>query len=310
MKSSEGFLKLKAQYGPKLLESLVGLAKILQLEKEVRPDFSESELTEIAKTAHRIRGTAGTYGYFEVSVGLKTIEQIILRISKEQASDQDFEEIADIFDEIQTRAEQRSQEFSILITEDSTNDLDADQMIQLPSNEQKEGGLSSAFWVASLAMASDDEALIDSVRHSGGLGGVRIFPVKEMNDVLEVLDEIDGVIIDGNMEDGVHGIKLAGEIKKAATRKIPIAWLVHHGGFQEHLESLDADANYIITLPVSHERLQDVVQHFQIYKEEQSNRDFDFGRRRRFCGSTFGDARNRRFRTRGLYNPINFIPGY
>lgn len=247
---------LSTQFALELPERI---AKLTLACHKIRNNADNGASAEEARIlAHRLRGTAGSYGLPELSALTGEIEDLIIEINQHPDHPL-WSEIPYLLEEAEKIAKVAAAN-AYLKSQDS--------LAISGSNAARSNGNSHS----KLLVVDDDEQFLDFVQL---LAKQRLIDVVRARDSTEALDmarkhHIDAALIDVQLGPGNHSFQLAGELRSlAGYDDLPLAFISANSHVYNHVAAAHAGATLFLNKPLDSDTLEQSVQHlFALAQQE------------------------------------------
>jgi diguanylate cyclase (GGDEF)-like protein len=248
---------LRAKYIEILPEKTAELVNYFTLAYE-RPEDSHL-LQELKFCAHRLRGTAGSYGFLKYSENAATIEDTIVEIVKASRSPTQGEWVifGACIKEIQNLCAEAVE---------SQEQVPAAQEIQVaqPANIN-----------ARILMVDDDPDFLKLIREIGRQRLVDIIPASSVAEAVECARtmDVDAAVIDSGLAAPETSEQCARELRSLPGRDtLPLAFISANGHVSNRIAAAHAGASLFLEKPIGPDALEAAVQHLVAIRKDSKPR--------------------------------------
>lgn len=227
--------ELKRQYRERLPSRIEELGQALAAG---RADPSRLEAARLL--AHRLRGTAGSYGVPQVGEIAGRLEDLLAAAPQHEGSGRQ------LWYELETAL------------------ADARLAASNPKDPPGAAPEPSGHPSRALLVVDDDADFLEVARAAARRMSVRILTALGADEALQRAGDhaLLGAVLDVNLQ-GERSFGLARRLRQTrANGEIPIAFISVDKGMERRIEALEAGASRFIDKPISAERLAEVIQHF------------------------------------------------
>lgn len=240
------FLVVKIKYARGLPQKVEELGRDIEAARD-QPEEKDA-LEQVRQVAHKLVGTAGSYGYEKFAMQMRTIEQFAIEISK--SADENAERWS-VIDESLRLGMAEAERI-------------AEEAAELEANKPAEDSRPMGPVFARVLMVDEDEAFLDVVEHLGRQSNVAVIKANAegiaMNAAL--MHQLDAAIIDVKADNPERAFKLAIDLRSLpGYDTLPLAFISSDEAIHPAVEAAHVGASLHLDKPLDASGLEAAVRH-------------------------------------------------
>jgi DNA-binding response OmpR family regulator len=240
---ADTLLALRAEYADELparLEELTGLVS------QLRDDTTNSFLQSEARThAHKLRGTAASYGFKEIGEHAAQIEELLIALKGKGGSD-----VSNLFSNIDTELESARR-----LAAEAVGEQAKPSSPSLPTSADAIDGNA----IAKILVVDDDAAFLDLIDELARQRDIEIIRASNPSEALDMacMVDLDAALVDVELGAREIAFRLASDLRNLpGYSNLPLAFLSGSG----HIEQQDHEGEFVyIAKPTKADALQSAV---------------------------------------------------
>lgn len=264
--------QIKKQYASKLVTQLRDLQGIVtNLIAHPEPDPTEP-IQMILQQAHRLHGTAGSYGFVEVSRNLRTVEEFIRHHQQAHKN-------------TPTSSLWSAVQFQSLLEPIEQALQDPDLYTQLPTSDSLPTAVpnhsivhhvSNARWFQTrLLVVDDDIDVLQELEYFAQKTLNHVFCSQTAEEALAIAqrEELDAALIDIHLVQNQNGFTLAEKLQQLPGKEtLPIVFFSANPQFTNRIEAARHNATFFFSKPLGINDFQFIINQIVSRKQEQPAR--------------------------------------
>lgn len=221
----------------------------LLAEAKANPDDIDS-LNKVKSLAHKLRGTAGSYGLLQLSNLFGSVEEMIVEIVRANSKPtiRDWSSLTYYVMEGHALAKSAAEQWPGAQSE-------ARQLEAVPRETAN----------ARILMVDDDPAFLRLIQEIGNQRLVNVIPATTIPEAIEAARnfDLDAAIIDANLGEPEISLQCAAELRNlAGNETLPLAFISGgHGQIANRIAAAHAGASLFLEKPIGPDALEAAVQH-------------------------------------------------
>lgn len=245
VKSADSVYKeVAVEYIKTLPDNVAAVDKALQ--KLKMPGDQKQALDDAKTFAHRIRGTAGTFGFQKIGDAMGVIEDVLRRSAADGLSDQEWLVL-----------EEKIQRAKSLIPHSLVSEE------TLPAHLRTRKITEGHVTLSRLLVVDDDPSILNFLTRMGRQRLVDVVPASDATQALAKLKttRFDGVILDLQLGADSTSIELAHQIRELpGYSEVPLAFMSAEAGISDRVSIAAAGASLYLNKPIEPDTFEDAVQ--------------------------------------------------
>ena len=287
------FLVVKIKYARGLPQKVEELGRDISASRE-QPEEKDA-IEQVRQVAHKLVGTAGSYGYEKFAMQMRTIEQFAIEISKADAGNEERWAVIDESLRLGMAEAER-------IAEEAA-ELEANK----PADELRPMG--PVF--ARVLMVDEDEAFLDVVEHLGRQANVAVIKATAegvaMNAAL--MHQLDAAIIDIKADNPEKAFKLAIDLRSLpGYDTLPLAFISADAEMiRPAVEAAHVGASLHLDKPLDASALEAAVRHLVAIRQGGRPKIMVVDDDPDFTAKIAFDLRNDNLLVRTVHDPLKLL---